>query len=623
MVKMTTESKEGDSSNISDSVEEVIKEEVNLQYHLYITIFGLIYYISWVISGIGFFAYVLLYFLPNFLEVENFFSLFIELKPLIALIMTPLIFLGCYLVHLLLLALTTRIFWRISEKITPSKSGIIPRNIRSRAANAYHMRSFMIKYGKNTFTKGIFPWLSKWFFNFIGSSKIGKGSILEESVGNDKFIQVGENAYIGINSTLASHLIRGIFGDITYFKIKVGDNVTTAAMNQVGPGTEIHNNSFLLPLASVNPHSILTGNAYYYGIPLRKIFRRKVMDYLGLTSKHLEINDNIAGYRDKKLIKKLKEDHVLGEFVDDVSENDEINEESGGEKIITEKLTKEQLAIDFTTSSAISRVNIKFLIVYLPIFWISGLLVSIFWYWYFLDGNWTAILIFLPLAIFGSIYFFILGIILFSKLLLILVNLIHKPKEGVFKAEIRNTDYEFWMLRTELKKISLWFMRNSPLPFTDSFALRILGVNMDFSSHLNDAWCDSEFINFGRRSLIGQGAAIMSSMVVGKYLLIKKIIFDDYVMIGGHTSIAPGTIVGKESVVGAISTTTYDQILEPNWIYFGIPVIKLKENKYAQGRRDIIIRRDVDKAKKFEEVHEVNIDEDKKRLIKIEREEEK
>ena len=284
-------------------------------------------------------------------------------------------------------------------------------------------------------------------------------------------------------------------------------------------------------------------------------------------------------------------------------------------------LTKEQLAIDFTTSSAISRVNSKFLIVYLPIFWISGILVSIFWHWYFLDEDWTAILTFLPLAIFGSIYFFILGTILFSKLLLILVNLIHKPKEGVFKAEIRDKDYEFWMLRTELKKISLWFMRNSPLPFTDSFALWVLGVNMDFSSHLNDAWCDAEFINFGRRNLIGQGATIMSSMVVGKYLLVKRIILDDYVMIGGHTSIAPGTIIGKESVVGAISTTTYDQILKPNWIYFGIPVIKLKENKYAEGRRDIIIRREVDKARKFEEIHEVNIEEEKKKLIKLEEEE--
>ena len=96
-------------------------------------------------------------------------------------------------------------------------------------------------------------------------------------------------------------------------------------------------------------------------------------------------------------------------------------------------------------------------------------------------------------------------------------------------------------MRTELKKMALYFLRNSPLPWTDAVAMKLFGVNMDFSSHLNDAWCDAEFIKFGRKNLIGQGATIMSSMVLGKYLLIKDVIFDDYVMVGGHTTISPGT----------------------------------------------------------------------------------
>jgi len=145
---------------------------------------------------------------------------------------------------------------------------------------------------------------------------------------------------------------------------------------------------------------------------------------------------------------------------------------------------------------------------------------------------------------------------------------------------------------------------------------------MDFSSHLADTWCDSEFIKLGRKVMIGQGATIMSSMVVGKYLLIKGVFFDDYVMVGGQTSIAPGTIIKKESVIGAISSTTYDQVLKPGWIYFGIPAIELKENKYAESKREILMKRDVDEAKKFVVSHEVNIDEDKKDLIKTKEEEE-
>ena len=78
--------------------------------------------------------------------------------------------------------------------------------------------------------------------------------------------------------------------------------------------------------------------------------------------------------------------------------------------------------------------------------------------------------------------------------------------------------------------------------------------------------------------------------------------------------------MSNESVVGVVSTTTYNQVLESKWIYFGIPSIKLKENKYAEERRDIILKRHVDEGSKFEVIHEVNIDDDKKKLINIKNE---
>ena len=73
--------------------------------------------------------------------------------------------------------------------------------------------------------------------------------------------------------------------------------------------------------------------------------------------------------------------------------------------------------------------------------------------------------------------------------------------------------------------------------------------------------------------------------------------------------------LGKDTVIGAFSSTIYNQILSDGWIYFGIPAIKLKRNKYAEERRDVIIRRDVDEEKKFTERQDVNIDEEKKKLV--------
>jgi len=282
----------------------------------------------------------------------------------------------------------------------------------------------------------------------------------------------------------------------------------------------------------------------------------------------------------------------------------------------TEITSNSDYTLDFITSSAISRINIKFLGIYLPIFWLSGLFLGMLWYGFlFHINNWIIIMLLLPVALFCSYFVFIFFCAFFCKLFLILINLIHKPKEGVFLAEKGNKDFEFWCLRIELKKLIVWLMNNCPLPWIDTWAFRWFGTKIDFTSHLYDAWVDVEFIKFGRKVTIGQGAVVMSSMVVGKYLIIRKVFFDDYSVIGGVSTISPGTIIGRETIIGALSSTNLDQILESSWIYFGIPGIKLRPNKYAELRRDLIFKRDVDEEKKYEAKTEIIIDDDKKDLL--------
>ncbi|MFX1277237.1 MAG: hypothetical protein ACFFBP_04155 [Promethearchaeota archaeon] len=298
-----------------------------------------------------------------------------------------------------------------------------------------------------------------------------------------------------------------------------------------------------------------------------------------------------------------------------MEENKEMEEEIEKDKL------NEEYIIDFTTSSAISKVGIKFLILYIPIFWLSGFIVGITWYqyiWFAVKLNpwlWIIQIIFLPLSLVGSVFLFIISCVFFSKLFLIMINLIHKPREGVFLAEWGDQDFEFWCLRTEIKKLVLWLMNNCPVPLVDILGFRWFGLKLDFSSHLYDSWCDLEYVKFGRNVLVGQGVALMGSMVVGKYLIIKKIYLDDYVVLGGHSTVAPGTIAGKESFLGGFAVTIFNQILEPGWVYHGIPPRKLKPNKYAEMRRNILIKKEVDEEKKYEIEHEVNIDEDKKDLV--------
>lgn len=277
---------------------------------------------------------------------------------------------------------------------------------------------------------------------------------------------------------------------------------------------------------------------------------------------------------------------------------------------------KTDYTIDFVTSSVISKIGYKFLALYIPILWISGYMAVAVFFDVSQYIPWYINMFLLPVWSFILYFIFIFGIAIFTKAFLLIINMVHKPKEGVFRAEEGNQDYEFWRLRIELKKLVLWFMSNGPLPWVVMWGFRWLGVRIDFSSHLQDAWVDGEFIEFGRNITVGQGSVIMSSSIVGNYLIIKKIILGDHIVVGGVSNVSPGTIMGKESILGAFSTTIPNQIIEQAWIYLGPQFSrKLKPNKYAEQRRDIIYRKHVDEEVKYEVKQEVNIDEEQKKIL--------
>ena len=274
--------------------------------------------------------------------------------------------------------------------------------------------------------------------------------------------------------------------------------------------------------------------------------------------------------------------------------------------------------IDFVTTSAISKIGYKFLALYIPILWISGYMTAAVFFDLSRYIPWYINMVLMPVWLLILYFVFLFGIAIFTRAFLLIINMIHKPKEGVFRAEEGDQDYEFWRVRVELKKLLFWFMSNGPIPWVVIWGFKWMGINVDFSSHMHDSWVDGEFIEFGRNVTVGQGAVVMSSMIIGKYLIIKKIVLGDHTLVGGVSHISPGTILGKESVIGAFTTTVPNQYIEPGWIYFGPQFArKLKPNKYAEQRRDVIIRKDVDEEVKYEVKQEVNIDEDKKKFLNI------
>ena len=64
--------------------------------------------------------------------------------------------------------------------------------------------------------------------------------------------------------------------------------MTLGGWNCFASGTKIDDNSFLLPSASGGKHYIVKGNNYYFGMPLRKVFKKRLLNYLNLTEEEAE-----------------------------------------------------------------------------------------------------------------------------------------------------------------------------------------------------------------------------------------------------------------------------------------------------------------------------------------------
>lgn len=234
-------------------------------------------------------------------------------------------------------------------------------------------------------------------------------------------------------------------------------------------------------------------------------------------------------------------------------------------------------------------------------------------------SNWWRILIIIvDVMAWWGIY--ILCSLLFGKLFLSILKLIHKPREGLFKIDKKDKDYSFYCLRISVKKFIFWIWNNFAFPWASNLAFKLCDMKADFKSTIFDGWSDVEFIDYGESIILGQGAVVLSSMIIGDHLLIKKVIIGDHVIIGGNAIVAPGTVIGKGTTLGVWATTHVGQVLEPDYIYIGSPARKYQSaRKMVEDSKKIAIRRIVDTGERIPYDVDKFIKRDKKHRLKYSR----
>ena len=228
----------------------------------------------------------------------------------------------------------------------------------------------------------------------------------------------------------------------------------------------------------------------------------------------------------------------------------------------------------------------RYLIFYLIIVWFSfiPLLLELWVYWQLL-WNYTRPIhfyTFLPLLIIPMYVTLVFSAIFIAKIFHLIVNAIHKPRTGVFLRHPSDKDYRYWCIRNVIKRWPFWLSHRFPFPFLNNVCFKVFGVKTKFSNSLFEGWVDTEFIEFGKNVVCGQGSIIQSSMIIGNLLIINKTMIEDDVRIGSHAIIMPGTHIKKRSVLASNSVTTVNQIFDEGYIYVGVPAKVLKRNWFFE-----------------------------------------
>ncbi|MFX1325008.1 MAG: DapH/DapD/GlmU-related protein [Promethearchaeota archaeon] len=256
--------------------------------------------------------------------------------------------------------------------------------------------------------------------------------------------------------------------------------------------------------------------------------------------------------------------------------------------------------------TTLTLIKKRYLLFYIFLMWISLFSIQLeFWlFWIVFEiGKYVHFYFFLPLVIFSMYLTAILVSLLAAKFFLIIINIIHKPREGVFLRHKSDKDYRYWSLRSVIKKWPLWISHKFPFPFMNNICLKLFGVKTKFSNSLFEGYVDTEFLDIGENVVIGQAAVVQSAVIVGNLFILRKTIIEDNVVIGAHSVVMPGTQLCKNSILAGSSLTTVGQVLEGGWVYLGAPAKKFKKNVFFDDNLEEIINNQAVEAlsKKHEE----------------------
>lgn len=181
----------------------------------------------------------------------------------------------------------------------------------------------------------------------------------------------------------------------------------------------------------------------------------------------------------------------------------------------------------------------------------------------------------------GLISSIIMSIFITYFLALILLAILHKISRMLMKTkegEITGVGLILWTIQATALDIALTLTHkiiiHSPLP---DFIYRLFGFKRRRGISILTTLWDVDLLDIGENTMIGTGAIVSGHNIRNRKMYRKRVIIGKNVTIGGHCIIAPGVNIGDNTIVAIGSTVPPNWVLNPNCLYGGVPVKKLKE----------------------------------------------
>lgn len=210
--------------------------------------------------------------------------------------------------------------------------------------------------------------------------------------------------------------------------------------------------------------------------------------------------------------------------------------------------------------------------------------------WYLLsqDPKFVMLAVFTPLILLIVYLIRLFLVILFSRWLITFCFWRSPQKElvaakGIGREEAKAINY--YHLRGVILRILKWEVSKSLFPWLVPWAFTFVGANkIGKGTVLEDQFYTQEFLETGENVYIGQGSIVSSHLVEGKYgaITLKKVKFDDGVVIGPFSAIPPGSEMEPRTEFLPMSGIIKFRKVRGFSKYFGLPVGRLSYKRYMK-----------------------------------------